>query len=400
MKRKILFVDDEVNVLDGLRRMLHPLRREWDMEFASNAGEALVAIEKQFRDAVVSDMRMPGMDGAWLLAEVKKRSPETVRIILSGQADKKAFLRSSLSAHRFLSKPCDCDALRLAIDRGCSLRDLVSSPAIRKLIMSMETVPSLPHWYGELIAALESPDASLEDVAEIVGKDIGMAAKILQLSNSAYFGHREPIADIAHATQILGLDAIQALALSLHVFSEFKKRRIDGVSVDDIWEHSLTVGEFARRIARAEKAEPEAVNRAFVAGLLHDVGILALAVNLPAEYEKVLDRAKAEKTGHWRAEAEAFGASHAEVGAYLMGLWGLPDDTVEAIAYHHRPSLCPERSLSPLAFVHVADVLEHEARGCAGRLSAPEPDTDYLKELGLLDRLNAWLNVCLTDGPA
>lgn len=389
---KILFVDDEPVILESLRRTLRPMRQEWDMRFAGNGPEALKMMGLEPYDVVVTDMRMPGMDGGALLREVKKLHPETLRIILSGQVDHDSFLRATESFHQFLSKPCDAETLKATVSRAWSLRRFLANEEVRKAASQIESIPSLPSLYGELMAEASSPDPDLEKMCQIIAKDIGMTAQILHVANSAFFGFRYKITAIDHAVQVLGLDFIRPLVLCFGVFSQFDAAKAGNFPMAKLLEHSLAVGEFARRIAKLEKMDTEAANDATAAGLLHDVGKLIIAVKMPRQYREILSLKNSRGILDWEAEDEILKVTHGEVGAYVLGLWGLPASVVEAVAWHHGPSRCNEKTFSALTVVHAANVLEHESardlRPFAGM------DEAYLDDLGLLSRLPLWREKC------
>lgn len=148
--KRILFVDDDPNVLNGLKRSLWSMRKEWNMAFAPGGEEALKALEQAAFDVVVSDMRMPGMDGTQLQDEVLRRYPHIVRIILSGQSDQEMIFHSISATHQFLAKPCGGEQLKATIQRAFSLRDVLKSDSLRRLVAGMQTVPSLPTLFGEI----------------------------------------------------------------------------------------------------------------------------------------------------------------------------------------------------------------------------------------------------------
>jgi DNA-binding NtrC family response regulator len=141
--KRILFVDDESRILDGIRRMMRTERERWEMEFALGGEAALLAFDSGNFDVVVSDMRMPGMDGATLLTHIRDRSPASVRIILSGHTELEAAIRAIPVAHRFLAKPCDAVALRETLERACTLQDLLSRAEIRRVVSTIGELPSL-----------------------------------------------------------------------------------------------------------------------------------------------------------------------------------------------------------------------------------------------------------------
>jgi DNA-binding NtrC family response regulator len=205
MQKRILFVDDEPNVLAGLRRSLYSMREEWLMEFAASGPDALAAMERQVFDVVVTDMRMPGMDGAQLLNEVRERFPQTVRMVLSGQCDREAILNSVGPTHQYLSKPCDAEQLRSKIGQAFALRDLLENPVVQKVVSQLKDIPSLPALYQQILEELRSRDPSPAKVGKLIAKDMGMTAKTLQLVNSAFFGLRCHVSNPVQAANLLGL---------------------------------------------------------------------------------------------------------------------------------------------------------------------------------------------------
>lgn len=395
-KKRILFVDDESNVLQGLRRMLHSQRHEWDMAFAGGGQEALELLSHAPFDVVVSDMRMPGMDGVQLLNEVMARYPHMVRIVLSGHSDREASLKSVQPAHQYLAKPCDAAALRNTITRACALRELLGNAVLQRLVSGMTTLPSLPTLYFEVVEAIEAPDGSLKKIGEIIERDMGMTAKILQLVNSAFFGLQRHVSSPAQAVWLLGLETTKALVLSVQIFTHFDQALVRTLALDTLWQHSMAIGSCARSIARAENCEPKVVDEAFMAGLLHDTGKLILAANLPDQYREALTLTQEQGLPEWEAERATLGATHAEVGAYLLGIWGLPDAIVETVAFHHCPTLCPGQAFSPLTAVHVADALMHEGDAADATEVSTPVDREHLAALDCSDRLDSWRQHCQT----
>lgn len=392
--KRVLFVDDEPRVLEGLQRMLRPMRHEWELAFAEGGVAALELLRDSSFDVVISDMRMPGMDGAQLLAQVQQLYPQTVRIVLSGHSDQEMTMKSVGPAHQYLTKPCTADSLKETVGRVCALRDLLENDSLQRLISQIPTLPALPSLYTELVEEIQASDASIKRVGEIISRDIGMTAKMLQLVNSAFFGLRRTVSNPAEAAMLLGLDTIMSLVLSIQIFSECKAGKVRGFSAEALWSHSMRVGRCARAIAKAESKETKIAGDSFTAGLLHDVGRLILAVTLPRQYEEALAQAASEGVPDSHVERLAFGTAHAEVGAYLLGLWGLPASIVEAVAFHHQPAECFSDTFSPLTAVHAADYLEHLCSGGDMRRRAPSPqDIAYLAKLGLDARLQCWQEI-------
>lgn len=387
---KILFVDDERRILHGLRRLLRPLRREWSMTFVDSGQAALDHLEVERAHALITDLRMPGIDGLELLKRVTAEYPDIVRIVLSGQPEMEHFLRTVGPAHQYLAKPCDPDRLRSAVRRSAAVQQVLAEGSLRQIVAGMGSLPSRSDAVQELISELMSPDASVQTVAAIVARDLAMTVKVMQVVNSAFFGLPKQVSDASQAVKLLGIDAVRSLVLSLQVFSAFAGPGSRCVSPDALWNHSSGVGSMARRIAVAERMSTVDTGHALLAGLLHDLGKLILADQFPDEYGAVLDKAKKERQPSFQAELERFGATHAQVGGYLAALWGFPFPVVEALVYHHCPSDGPSDDLDITVLVHVADAFDYDQEGQAARL-----DTAGLEAFGLIDQLDGWRELCV-----
>ncbi|MCP3978128.1 MAG: response regulator [bacterium] len=389
--RRVLFVDDEPKVLDGLRRLLRSLRKEWQMEFVTSGAEGLQEMEKGPFDIVVADMKMPGMDGAELLSLVKERYPDTIRIILSAQTGKEALLRSIGSTHQFLHKPCDPEQLKWTIRRAERLRGLLGNQAVRSLIARADSLPALPDLFQQVVAELQKPNASLRDVGKLIGQDPGMSTRILQVVNSPFFGLRRPMTDVERATAYIGLDTTNAIVLGVSVFAEYEDIELPGFSVRHLWEHSLLTSRLARLVAEQEGMDSQLVEDAGLAGTLHDTGKLLLANHARDEFRQVLIRVAAGDTTFSAAETELLGTNHAEVGAYLAGRWGLSDGIIEAIAYHNHPGDSDTDTLDLNTVVHVASALAVAAGSAAPDAEPPDClDMTHLQRLGIDEHWPRW----------
>ena len=393
-RKTILFVDDEANILAGLGRMLRGLRQSMDLQFAASGEQALAVLAAQPVDVFVTDMRMPGMDGATLLGLVQERYPQVIRIMLSGQADRDSVLRTVVTVHQFLTKPTTPETLKEVLTRACALQDLLADAQLKALISRLGSLPSLPALYAELQRRLQDPDCALNDVARVIEQDLGMCAKVLQLVNSSFFGLPRTIDSPARAVSLLGLDLVRALVLSAGVFTELRPVGRQVLRVEELQAHSLDVARCARLIATAESGHKEVADNACIAGMVHDAGKLLLAASLPGEYADVLGLAREQGQACWQAERQVLAADHGLVGGYLLGLWGLPGPVVEAVTLHHRLEDDPEPSFSPALAVHAADALCHQLRPGTDGLARPELNTALLERAGLLDRVDRWLALC------
>lgn len=390
---RVIFVDDEPRVLEGLKRMLRPKRNEWQMTFVGSAQAALEALRAEPCEVVVTDMRMPGMSGAELLEVVQREYPHTIRLILSGQAETESVMKALGVSHQFLSKPCDADILQGTIARAFTLRDLAGNAAVKTLVARINKLPTLPTTYQSLVECLKAPNADMDDVAKIIAHDPSMSARLLKVVNSAYFGLAKPVADVGRAVALLGLDRIMALVLGQGLFSGGDAPNVRGFSLEKLWSHSIATATAAHRIAIEESLDKEQVAAAFLAGMLHDIGKLVLAMGVPEQYERVLELTHARPGSTREVETLELQAAHPDVGAYLVGLWGLPNTIAEAIAFHEDPSMAPGGFGLP-GIVHVADRIAHYPALADPR--APELclNVDYLEKHGRLARWNEWRETC------
>lgn len=395
LKKRILFVDDEPLVLNGLQRTLRKMRDEWDLTFASSAPEALAILDKNPMDVIISDMKMPEMNGSQLLAEVKQRHPHIVRLILSGHVEQETTIQSIQFAHQCLSKPCDVELLKQTLAKLFSLRDILSDDSIKKIVSQIESLPSLPAIYTEIMVEMQSDDPSIKNVGAIIGRDVSMTAKILQVVNSVFFGLPQRIGTPRQAVMLLGLEAIKSLVLSVKIFSEFRQKEYSWFNMDALFNHSISVSTYAKAIVKHEKMHQDLINYSLMTGLLHDLGKLILATNFKDTYQQVLVESRNSDHKLWQLEQEAFGTSHAEIGAYLMGLWNLENPIIEAIAFHHCPSKSASCELGLLTAVHVADALDHEEDSPQDQATALQYDNDYLDRLGVSDQITEWRQVCI-----
>ncbi len=388
LKRQILFVDDDRQLLDGLRDAFRSYRRQWDMSFVEGSDEAIEVIEAQVQDAIVSDLRMPGTDGAKLLELVKQRWPGTIRMVLSGHADMALVARAAAVAHRMIAKPCDARELGRVIEQACSIQELMRQVDLGRRALGASALPSVPCVYAELTQVLESGNAGASDAARVIERDIALSAKVLQLANSAYFGRRTPVSTISGAVAYLGVDILRTLVLQAEVFRAFKvDPPIPGFDVSRLHQHSLNVARLAAQLVGDQPGRDEA----FTAGLLHDVGLLVLASQSRGDLADVLSQATTSRHHVFEIEIDRFGATHAEFGAQLLSLWGLPATVTEPVARHHTGRLHnpPWPSVEAL---YVANILIEEIEASAHPTGLPplEFDLEYLVANGRADKLEEW----------
>jgi len=371
--------------------MLRPMRDKWQMEFADSAEKALdIMKDREPFDVVVSDVRMPQMNGIDFLKKVKELYPNAIRIVLTGFAGKGFIQNVGDEIHRFLTKPTSQEVLTTTIERALSLRETLANDSMKKVVSQVGDLPSLPAIYTQLMSELNKPKTSLESISKIISKDIGLTGKILQLVNSAYFGNLRRISVVEQAVAMLGVNTIKAMALTTEVFKKLEKNSIEEFDLDEFWSHSVRVGNIARMIAEMAGAEKVVQGHAFTAGMLHDVGRLVFASKLGTRYSKILRQSNNDEEIICLLEQSAFGVSHAEIGAYMIGLWGLHDPVVEAIAYHHTPMENYFEAFSEITAVHVADGIADMIGNGIEDIFDSSILVYYIEKLGYADDLPKW----------
>ncbi len=423
--RRILFVDNDKIVLDELKKQLLSMRSVWDMVFVGSGKEALELMENASYDVVVSDMHISEMDGVEFFDLVMMRYPGVVRIMHSEKPDNEQSKKAVRCTHQFLLKPCDPEKIKYTIERTCKLQSLTKNAKLKQTIAGIRNLPSLPELYDLITREMQSPDPSLAKVAAHVSKDISLSAKILQIVNSAYFALPCKISDTKQATIYLGLEVVKTIVLTNHIFSSiaFDAEAL-GFNITQMWDHSMMVGVVSGEIARVEQADEEEVKEAVIAGVLHDIGKLIL-LKVPEKYKEILSFIEYTGCDAVDAEYAVMKTSHAELGAYLLGIWGIPDNIVEIVAFHHEPSALIEnvlssmhnhkekntvpttptggvlrsrsikdfiKGLTALAAVHVANTLVTESNCSPGITTFPSIDMLYLKTVKLEDRMPKWID--------
>jgi putative nucleotidyltransferase with HDIG domain len=371
--KRVLFVDHQPRVLEGLKRMLRPLREEWTMDFARGGRAALRQLAEYRYDVLVTDVSMPDIDATELLSETIRISPQTVRIVLCGGRDIEATLRSASLAHQYLAKPCDVATIQATVEKALSLQTILDDAALAELIGRVQSLPSPPAIYFQLMDAVRCDNISAADLGAIIAQDLGMTAKVLQFANSPLFAPARAIASPEQAVVYLGVDMVRALAITESVFSQFGRRNHPGFSPEELQDHSYQVAAMARKIARERRIAPQFVADIFLGGLMHDIGKLLLGSNFPAEYREVV-RCFGDPEALRETESRLFGTTHAEVGAYLLWLWGVPASVAGIVAQHHLAD-SDSAATNPAAIVQLADRMVREGESPSGG--------EYLARIGL-----------------
>jgi len=349
----IIFVDDDPAILSSLKRSSRMMREKWSCDFANGPEKALEKVSSKNYDLIISDMRMPTMDGATLLNKIKQISPQTVRFILSGQSARSSLLRSLNNAHQYLSKPFNFDELGVEIERTFEFQNSLNDSSLKNLLTEMDTLPSLSANYDELTEKLNKDDGNIDEISKIVSQDIGMTAKILQVVNSSYFGGSGKICSPVKAAKILGLDLIKEMVFNFHVFKKHEAN-VDEDILKNIWKESINVGNLSSHLAKEFGMNQDLQETTQTAGFLQKVGLVILATGFPGQYQEIAARSNNGSETDPDSELDKFNIDYSILGSCLAGLWGLPGSIADAISFHKFPSRSENNSLGPLVFVHIA----------------------------------------------
>jgi putative nucleotidyltransferase with HDIG domain len=380
----ILFVDDDP-LLRELYRDIGSKLPSYVFECVSSAEEGISVLECTPFDAVVTDLAMPGLNGVEFLAHVVRAQPDSARIVISGHADKLKIAECLSVGHRYLNKPFDPRTLIALLQHITHFRGIISNPKLRSLLGSMGSLPSPPDAFVKISQIIESPYSSVSDIAAEMERDAALTTKILRLVNSAQFGIQRKIVSPEEAIQILGVAFVRDLVLAIQTFTNFQKSPANYAVPSTVWEQSIRTSCAARKLGRALGFSDTVCEQAFLAGLLHDVGKLILITKAHEDYKSLLDYASRFQLSASEAERRLFGVTHAQLGAYLLALWGLPDEVVRIVEHHHSPSLLRDPSLiEPLLLVHVAQGLDDSRDGKA------QLDSAFLEKEGFPGGLDYW----------
>jgi HD-like signal output (HDOD) protein len=362
LKKNLLFVDDQRQILKSINRIF--IDTSYTIFFAENGEEALQVLDKEKIDMIISDMRMPGMDGYRLLSKVKEKHPLVLRLILSGYAQENLVFKAIQNnlAKSYLRKPWDNHMLIETINQIFEVEKIIRNKYIFEVINNLEETPTIPMLYQKLCSLIEQ-DVDMKTIINIIEEDPVIVAKILHIANSAFYGVRT--GSINQAILYLGLINIKNIVLSTSVFSSLLMN--SGLPNRDLlWKHSCMCNKMVSLFY--EKLLGKSLPDTHMsAGLLHDIGKIALYNNFGEKYRnviKIMD--KHEGITIIEAEKEVISISHQEIGGYLLNWWDLPQPVIETSLFHHQP--LDERVMNKelVCIVHIADYYSWEILGNDG----------------------------------
>ncbi len=391
-KLKVLFVDDEPEILNGLRLTLRKQKKFWDILFATSGAEAVELLSQHELDAVVTDMQMPGIDGAELLTRVRTVQPQACRLVISGHADDVIAMRALSIAHQFLSKPVTREEIVRSIEKTYAIMNLVKLPQIKNIIGDTTSLPATPRLYQQLIGIIHDENCGVDEVAAIIEQDPGMSAKFLQLANSAYFSMPRAVVAVADAVAFLGFSTVCSIALSKEAMQAFPKlKNLHSASLASFQHRSNLCATVAARIAKDMKLDPSIAS---TSGTLHATGLLLLEARAPERCAEAWERALEDDVPLHEAEQLTMGTDHALIGGALLGSWGLPAPVVETVLHQYNPGHVSKKKFSLAGALHIASYLVNV---CMDRVEAHDQhatrklDVRYVNATGVSEKASEWM---------
>lgn len=352
---QVLIVDDDILFLTAIEDALKRHARSFSCRFALGPQQAIELLQKETVDLIVSDLEMPGMNGELLLQRVSHEWPSAIRFLMTGRVESISAVRLFGVAQQVVAKDSSYNELFDLIEGALTLRDRIHSPDVLHCVTRFDALPMLPDAFVRITELLRKEDFHQRDLIDAVGRDPSLSAEVLRVANSAYFGARKKITNLDSALNLLGTTSIRNIIIFAELFRQpagLPKKLFD---VAQLWEHSVSVANIASLLAKKLGLHGEMREAAFSSGLLHDLGKIVLAKMRPTDYRKAIELANDLDAPLYEAEMALFGASHDEVGAYLLETWGFPLSIVDAVAYHHHELVACCNKITPLSIVAVAN---------------------------------------------
>ena len=389
MKKNILLVDEDALVLKALKRSLRRFKDQCNVYYAQSAKGALAQLDQDGIDVLITEVRLIDSDSELFLRSFLKRHPSAARIVLTGYTSSDAIFKFAGLAHQLLAKPWSDQTLIETIERADLISRMLADDGMKQTLNLIESFPTIPSVYLELTEKLKNNEASMEEIGAIIIRDPSLTIKLLQIVNSPYYGLPIPVTDPQKAVNLLGLDIVKGFVLSSGIFKQYEQSSIVCLQIDTLWQHSLKAANIVRQIAKRERLAKEIEEASFVASLLHDVGKIIIASNFPNEHREICSRTASGGLPFWHAEQLVLGVSHAEIGAYLLGLWGLPLTIIKAVQEHHRPNMDEHTQIDQTVLVHVANAIE-KASGPPSRNPIEDLNADVIARLNLGGSIAQW----------
>lgn len=392
MPRSVLCVSDSKEIHKMCRTSFSADADSFDVTYVSSLSEALKVFNSNLFEVVVVDSCMRGNQGLTFLGAIMQNAPFTNRIAITDERTQHYLQNTLHLVHQWVAQREIISGLIDTIEKVLLISDACGSDDIKAFIATVEVIPTIPTIYSDMLDILNDPDASIVDVGRLISSDIAMTAKVLQLVNSAFFGLCRKIYTAEEAAVFIGIETLKGMVLSFQALTALSVQGIPQAYIDEMWQHAVTTAAFARSIAQCETNSRELIDSAFTAGMLHDIGRLLLMDNMPVKYKEYMKMIMNDNSSEVKLERVIFGATHYEVGAYMLKEWGLPNSIVEPVLLHHSSFDVSQGYFSPVTAVIAADCLYYDLVGTGG----VRPRSKALPNQGNVSYFKAekWMKAC------
>lgn len=383
---------DEQGGLAGWSREIEGSEFNWAFVRLDSKQSLIDQLEQNTFDAVILPCSMRAVVDIELMAKLARIQPQAVRVFLGAEfwnAGHKA--KAAEIAHRIYPNNVSIKQVGEELEYQVKLVKLLNRSSLQAYVSTVGCLPSPPSMYRQLTEAVNSDVADLTEISEIIEQDPSVVAQIMKQVNSAFFGFNRQISDLREAISLLGVRNLRSMALSSQLNKQFKQG--DGwnqFSFEQMGQRSLLVARLAQALSKRAGASKAVQDQAFLAGLLHDLGVMIMAAHDPAQYKKLITYAVKKQKPIYLVEKAACGFFHGEVAAALLALWNLPPQVVEAVMLHHVPHLSSATEFSPLTAVHVADAMLPSVDVAGECDLASSLSLRYLDQVGVMDEVPQW----------
>lgn len=335
MSHKILLVDKNSFEID---QAVLVLKKNYDVITTNNSETAFELMQHENIDMIFADFKMIMSDGKGLLLKVKERFPNTTRIILGGTEEDSIIFEAIQKniAKTCILKPWSKNILSLS-NKIFQTEERLKKSEFFSYLENVKELPTIRESYYKILQLIED-DSEMQDIANAIGSDPSMAAKLLRVANSTYYGMKTN--SIKQAVTYLGMRNIRDLVISTSIFDMFNSKDVPEKIFQPLWQQAFLCSKIVT--ATYKMLRKNAPPHASLAGLLVNIGIIFLLNKFDKRYMKILQEIK--QLNHEKSEVtlenleiEAFGSTHSQVGGYLLNWWEIPYPIVEAAIYHNNP---------------------------------------------------------------
>ena len=370
MNKSALVLSDTEQEFEQCHRALG---KRWQLTTALDSSEALSKLDKETFSMLLVSSTVKSSDRASFEKEARRAMPRTPFIQFERQkSSEEIAFRSPQDNWQLQPKQSNTESIADQLARALLKQQLSNDPGLRLLVPKIKTLPSWRAVYHKVVKEINSPNGSLATVASLVEDDPILTARILKTANSAAFGFRRRISDPQQAVMLLGGERLKSILIFTVVLSVTEYNQCHGFNPEKFWGHSVRSAELARKIMKSNTRDQELIDAAFTAGLVHDIGRLLMAVNIPNDYGEILAEIDGNETLLQREEYRKLETSHTELGTHILESWDLPYPILEAVLWHHNHERVPSDSCTPLSAVFAADAIIKEQRENPDQRSAFE----------------------------